>query len=141
MNLDSESTCRAYVEGQLAQLKGKHPGWNTEFSPTWHDPTCHLRSGRVAWNVTRSDRNGSYTLEVRPDDREFVVWFGNHQVGAEGLHWIMRPAVHVAFTDLAPRRDPVGLPFTLCDVLEQMIATVDRPSPGPRFELNDFSLT
>ena len=141
MNLSSESTCRAYVETQLAQLARKRPAWNAASAPTWHDPAFRTRPDRIAWNVTPSDRNGSYTLEARLDDGEFVVWFGNHQVGAEGLHWIMRPAVHVAFTDLAPRNDPVNLPYTLCDVLDQMISTVDRPISGPRFELNDFSLT
>lgn len=73
---------------------------------------------------------------------EVVIWFGNHQVGVPGLHWVMRPAVHVAFADLHPREDPVGLRFSLRDVLGCMIRSLSLPgSPMTRFEPNSFSLT
>ena len=141
MNLDSEVSCRAYVEDQLTQLGRMHPDWRASESPDWHETSRPHPAGRLAWSITRARMKGWYTLEGRLDQGEFVVWFGNHRVGVGGVHWIMRPAVHVAFTDVMPRSDPVALPYTLCDVLDQMMATVDGACLAPRFELNDFSIT
>ena len=134
MELLSPAACTAYVEGELSRLSDRRPDWH------WgRRPDVPLRP--LSWTVGR--QHGEYSLrDVCMEHHEFLVWFGHHQVGAEGVPWITRPAVHVAFEDLWPRKDPVALRFGLADVLAYMIATLDRPAQFVmRFAVNDESLT
>ncbi len=92
--------CRAYVDAELDHLVQSRPGW--------HARRClDVPVRPLSWSLSHDEKDrydSSYTLEACMDHAEFLIWFGNYQVGAEGLHWIMRPAVHVAFEDLTPRR-------------------------------------
>src|SRR5438445_7444460 len=102
MQLQSSVACDAYVQHELRTLIQRGSSWHaTPASPD--APGVPPDGNRLSWKLTRTDTPDSwYVLEARIDSQEFLIWFGNHQVGAEGLHWIMRPAVHVAFRDLAP---------------------------------------
>jgi len=76
------------------------------------------------------------------EDHEFVLWYGCQRVGAEGLHWILRPALHIAFEDLFPTAVPLLIRFSLGSVLAEMITTLDAaPFQRASFPLNTFSLT
>lgn len=136
MQLNTDDECRAYVEAQLQRLVQSNPRLHAARSPDV--PVLPL-----SWELGRDPPgSGWYILEARMGQREFLIWFGNHQVGAEGLHWIMRPAVHVAFDDLWPRSDPVGIHYSLSDVLARMFGSLDAPPGlGFHFELNNVSLT
>ncbi len=135
MVIKTDKDCRAYVEAELDHLVRSRAGWHAGRS-VW------VQAPPLSWTLGRDVGEGWYTLEARVDDGEFLIWFGNHQVGAEGLHWIVRPAVHVAFADLWPRSDPLAIRYTLSDVLDYMIASLDAPRPFvSRFELNTESLT
>jgi hypothetical protein len=135
MQLDTPEACRAYVEVQLQQLTRSHVGWHSGRSTA-------VPERPLTWTVGRGVGEGWYTLEARLADREFLIWFGTHRVGAEGLHWIMRPAVHVAFADLSPRGDPIAIHFSLCDVIAYMISTLSLPQRVVAgFSLNSFSNT
>src|SRR5262245_11454835 len=114
MQLDTIEDCRAYVADELRQLVRSHPGWHAGRST--EAPVRPL-----TWNLGREIGEGWYTLEGRMVHREFLIWFGNHQVGAEDVHWIIRPAVHVAFDDLWPRSDSIAIRASLGDVLAYMI--------------------
>ena len=138
MLLKTEKECRAYVEAELEHLVRSCPGW--------HAGRClDVPVRPLSWNLGRDeiDRCASwYTLEACMHHAEFLIWFGNHQVGAGGLHWIMRPAVHVAFEDLLPRSDDVGIHYTLSDVLSSMIDSLAAPTQAMlRFDMNTFSMT
>jgi hypothetical protein len=135
MKLASADECCVYVESQLDALvrsNGRiHAARSTDVP------------GRpLTWRLG-SDPPGTgwYTLEARLAEEKFLVWFGNHQVGAEGIHWIMRPAVHIAFDDLWPRSDLVAIHSSLSDVLVWMFRSMDQPGFALRFETNTFSLT
>ncbi len=133
MVIATADECRSFVEAQLERIAQSHPGWHSSRSTEVGAPP-------LSW--TLGNGTGWYLLEARLTDREFLIWFGNHQVGAGGLHWIVRPAVHLAFADLEPRNDPIGLHYTLSDVLEYMIQTLSAPNVlVSRFEVNTFSLT
>ena len=135
MQLGTIDDCRAYVEGELRRLIHSHPGWHSGRS-------TEVPVRPLTWSLGRGVEGGWYLPEARMAEREFLIWFGNHQVGAGSVHWIMRPAVHVAFEDLQPRSDPVGIRISLCDVLDCMIRSLDGPEViVTRFELNTFSLT
>jgi len=130
--------CRAYVDAELDHLVQSRPGW--------HARRClDVPVRPLSWSLSHDEKDrydSSYTLEACMDHAEFLIWFGNHQVGAEGLHWIMRPAVHVAFEDLTPRSDKVGLRYTLTDVLNFMIDSRRAPTHAMlRFDMNTFSIT
>ena len=137
MVIKTDEECCTYVEGELNHLVQSQPGWHMTRSVA-----VPLRP--LTWNLGRDAPAEAawYTLEARMDRAEFLIWFGNHQVGAEGLHWIMRPAVHVAFGDLWPRGDQIAVRFTLGDVLRWMIASLAGPRRDVmRFAMNSASMT
>jgi len=134
----TDEECRAYVDAELDHLVQARPGW--------HARRClDVPVRPLSWSLSHDEKDrydSSYTLEACMDHAEFLIWFGNHQVGAGGLHWIMRPAVHVAFEDLMPRSDKVGIRYTLTDVLNFMIDSRRAPTHAMlRFDMNTFSIT
>ena len=136
MQLNTDAECRAYVEAQLEILHRSDPRLHRARAPD-----VPIRP--LTWDLGRDPAgSGWYRLEARMDQREFLIWFGNQQVGAEGVHWIMRPAVHVAFDDLWPRSDPLAIRRSLSDVLSWMFASLDAPRGlMMRFDTNTVSLT
>ena len=134
MRLQSYDQCVAYVDSELDRLRQLRPDWH------WGHST-DVPVAPLKWTVGR-DFGEYYTLEARMDYGEFVIWFGHHQVGAEGLHWIMQTAVHVAFEDLQPREDALAIRYGLSDVLDNMICTLNSPPQFLlRFATNTHSLT
>jgi len=135
MQLKTAEECRTYVDAELRTLTHAQRGWHSA-------PSTDVPNRPLTWTVSRGVGEGWHTLEARLDRSEFLIWFGNHQVGVPGLHWIMRPAVHVAFEDLAPRGDTVALRFSLGDILAQMIYTLSLPMQHVTcFALNSYSHT
>ncbi len=102
MVIKTDKDCRAYVEAELDHLVRSRAGWHAGRS-VW------VQAPPLSWTLGRDVGEGWYTLEARMDRAEFLIWFGNHDVGAAGIHWIVRPAVHVAFDDLWPRSDPLAI--------------------------------
>ena len=144
MQFETTEECRQYVERELARTFQSQTGWHIGFA---HGPNDLLgytapEMPRMRWKIYHVEEDSWYNLDARMDEREFVVWFGNHQVGAEGLHWIMHPAVHIAYDDLWPRSDLVAIRYGLGDVLQWMIASLGMPRQlQTRFDLNTFALT
>jgi hypothetical protein len=136
MQLNTDDECVAYVETQVQRLVQTDSRLHRARSPD-------VPTRQLSWELGRDPAgSGWYTLEARMGQREFLIWFGNHQMGAEGIHWIMRPAVHIAFDDLSPRGDSVGIHYSLSDVLAWMFGSLDaRPGLAFRFAMNTFSLT
>jgi hypothetical protein len=135
MQLETPEECGTYVEAELRRLGQSQPGWHASRS-------SDMPERLLTWSIRRGTGEGWYTLEARMVEHEFLIWLGNHQVGEAGLHWIMRPAVHVAFSDLWPRNDPIALRYSLADVLGHMISTLALPGQlVTRFDLNSYSHT
>ena len=138
MRLETPEECRTYAEAEFERLVESRPGWHVNRSVF---PPAH----QLSWDLSRDQgeqSDGGYTIEGKMHDGEFLIWFGNHQVGAGGLNWIMRPAVHVAFEDLWPRSDVLGIRYSLCDVLDLMIQSLSTATPAMlRFDVNTASLT
>ena len=149
MELRSREECGRYVEGELDRVIRSRPGWSARGATPEYSYRCaasrDIAAEAMAWTILNSGGHYGeswYRLEAHLIRQEFLVWFGNHQVGIEGLHWIMRPAVHVAFDDLEPMAEPFRFRFRLGDVLEVMMRSLDKPSSTEtRFDLNNFSLT
>ena len=139
MRFPSPADCSRYVEAEVARAIGGLKGWRVVYSSDESDTRQEKASPCLTWKLDRVSDQSWYLLESREETQEFLIWYGNHQVGAQGLHWIMRPAVHISFDDLWPRNDPLPFKFGLADVLSVMIRSLeyDRPS----FPLNTFSLT
>ena len=139
MRLTTESDARRYVEGELDRVARATPGWCAYNLETESLPETSGALPQLTWRIEKTNEVSWFTLEARLKGQEFLIWFGNHQVGAHGLHWMMRPAVHLSFEDLKPRDDLVALRFTLGDVLAAMIRSSE--SPRPTFPTNSFSNT
>lgn len=122
MELRTPEECITYVARELDRLVKSHAGWHAGRSVVMDDPP-------LSWKVGL-DRAIPYwyLLEARLNEQEFLIWFGCYEVGAPWLHWLMRPAVHVAFDQLMPSKDPLLNRFTLKDVLSAMITSVDDPT-------------
>jgi len=140
MKLRSRFECETYVDAELRRVTRSFPDFRTQSAPTddFHGPVAGAFSRRLCH---RDNPDFWYTIEARPASEEFLVWFGNYQEGFHNIFWIMRPAVHIAFRDLAPNDDIPPLRFSLSDVLIQMIGTLRSPRGGGRFPMNTFSLT
>lgn len=136
MRISNDAACTSYVNEQLRDFLGRRPAWHAARPPSVPEEPLTWTIGR---NMPGAD--GWYRLQADMPGKQFLVWFGNHQVGAEGLHWIMRPAVHIAFDDLRPRNDSVGLHFSLSDVLDCMAASLDTTYAPVQYPLNTFSFT
>jgi hypothetical protein len=144
MHYETPEECRRYVEAELDRVVRSRPDWMAVPNPQMPGD---MHEG-LSWNLAPASTShpswqaSFYTLEARMRTEEFLLWFGNHAVGAENLHWIIRPAVHVAFNDLWPRNDVLGIRFSLGDVLEVIIGSLDMPSQFlMRFPLNFLSAT
>ena len=142
MHFKSREECRAYVEAELDRVVRSRPPW--QVTPSLQSPDGPADA--LSWTITPAPENrwpaSWYELEARFGAAEFLLWFGNHQVGAEKLSWIVHPAVHVAFKDLWPRSDVLPIRFSLGDVLEAVIGSLDLPGQHiMRFEMNTFSMT
>jgi len=138
MRVRTEEQIRAYVERQLDELIRARPDWHSFVS-------TEVPGTPLVWQVSRRWNQGPrswYTVQADLAREEILIWYGNHQVGAPGtIYWIMRPAVHVAFADLQPRDDPLGLPYGLKDILDFMISSLDLPGVAMKFQENAESLT
>jgi hypothetical protein len=145
--------CRAYVERELERVV-RSRGWYATANPQlrtrgWSNPATpplHTRGANdVAWTISPMPIKAEgqwYGLEARMATEEFILWFGNHQVDIGGLHWFLHPAVHVAFEDLSPRADVLNIHYSLGDVLEVIIRSLEMPPQmAIRFEMNTYSLT
>ncbi len=137
MEIKTPAQCRAYVEAELAAFTSAHPGWHATRSVLEpRDP--------LSWTIGLDTPVSAswYSLQADMNRRELLIWFGNHRAGAGGIHWIMRPAVHVAFDDLRPRSDSVGLPYSLCEVLGVMVNSLRHPRVAVmQYDLNSESVT
>ena len=144
MHFKTREECRKYVEAELDRVVRSRPGWKAVQHALTPDDMPDALSWRVApaSSSAQAWQDSFYTLEARMTTEEFLLWFGNHAVGVENLHWIVRPAVHVAFKDLWPRDDVLGIRFSLGDVLAEIISSLDMPSHfAMRFPLNFMSAT
>jgi hypothetical protein len=143
MHFETTEACRTYVEGELDRAVRSRPGWQAV--QTTDSPDALPDS--LSWTIMPTTNRGVwpeswYTLEARFTTKEFVLWFGNHQVGVGGLHWILHPAVHVAFKDVSPRSDSVNIQFRLADFLEEVLRSLEMPRQmAMRFEMNTLSPT
>ena len=141
MQLKSLDDCSRYVEAELDRTVRRLPGWVATATDVleWHGPgpMRSLSSGVQAWRVAPADGRGWYRLDAALHEQEFIIWFGHRQAGIESLQWIMCPALHVTFDDLAPTQS-ISLTFGIGDVLQAMIASAG--SPYPVFPLNGFSV-
>jgi len=137
VELKTPAECAAYVTRELDRLVRSHSGWHSGRAVDVDDPELSWKVGfdHVApyW----------YLVEARLMEQEFLIWFGCYQVGLQGLHWLMRPAVHVAFDQLTPSKDGILDGFSLTDVLGAMVDSVDDPTRlgDIRFQPNTFSMT
>ena len=122
MHFTSPSACRNYVQAELDHLMSLQPGWH--FTAPIDVPPQLL-----TWNLGRDTPVAAswYTLEARFDRAEFLIWFGHHELKVGGLESIMRPAVHLAFAALRTYERPSVDAFSLSDVLQHMIYTLDLP--------------
>lgn len=148
MQFDGLADCASYAEAELTRILRSRPSWQVtpatapaeRFTPA--QPGSHRPQGEIrVWRISLSSGGNRkwYRLEADLHEEEFLIWFGNRQVGAEGIHHIMRPAIHVAFRDLSPMDHLELADFTLGSVLELMLDSVS--AGGLAFEPNDFSLT
>ncbi|HKV74874.1 MAG TPA: hypothetical protein VJN95_10180 [Gemmatimonadales bacterium] len=137
MEIKTPAACRTYVEAELAAFTSAHPGWHAARSVLEpRDP--------LSWTIGLDTPVSAswYGVQADMNRRELLVWFGNHRTGAGSIHWIMRPAVHVAFDDLRPRSDAVGLPYSLSDILGEMVNSLGNKRVAVmRYDLNSESLT
>ena len=140
--------CKRYVEAELIRVLQSRPEWSCATAPASVPESYAASRGSgsdvMAWKLSKSGTyyQSWYRLEAHLARHEFLIWFGNHQMGDAGLHWIMRPALHVAFEDLEPMEPPFVFHFRLRDVLQAMIESLDRPGGSDmRFDLNDYSIT
>ena len=142
MHFETAEECRAYVEAELDRVVRSRPPWQATPRPRSKDGPADA----LCWIITPTPGErwpaSWYELEARFGAAEFLLWFGNHQVGIEQLSWIVHPAIHVAFKDLEPQSDRLAIRFSLGDVLEEVIRSLDSPRQYlMRFEMNTFSLT
>lgn len=137
MRLNTVAEIRAYVTRELHQVAESCPSWGVD-GPTGSSDE------KLSWKLQFKGGSLSlwYNIEVRLDNQEFLIWFGNYQVGIEQIHWIMRPAVHVAFADLGQSLIPVTN-YSLGDILRAMIRSLENPGglEDLRFQPNTFSFT
>lgn len=142
MQLGSTAECRAYVEAELDRVVRSRPGWRAAPATVAEYPETATDPPALVWMIRPPEAELWYTLQADLGGCEFLIWFGNHRVGLQGLHWIMRPAVHVSFRDLWPREDPLRWRWRLGDVLTEMIESLSEPQGfATRFDLNTFSAT
>lgn len=143
-----DTDVRRYVEAELNRVLSAHESWRVH---TWRGglpdylPLEPKDTEGLWWVLTTTEESpyddSWYTLEARRDTEEFLIWFGHGQVGSGGLHWIIRPAVHVAFQHLGPH-PYTHVEYRLGDVLDMMIRSLDSPHHFTQiFEMNTFSLT
>ena len=142
MQFETREECRAYVEAELDRVVRSRPPWQATPSP--QSPVRSVDA--LFWKITPAPEKrwpaSWYELEARLDAAEFLLWFGNHQVGAGQLCWIVHPAIHVAFKDLWPRSDILAIRYSLGDVLEEVIRSLESPHQYiMRFDMNTFSMT
>ncbi len=138
LELRSTTEIRQYVEGEIARtVRAKHPGLKVELASEVSDaPTQDL-----CWYVIRPEgragRNESYTVEARPDRREFLIWYGVHTGGAAWSSLALSRCVHVHFPDILPETISKRLrtELSLGAALEAMLADQDM------YPMNCFALT
>ena len=143
MHFPTPEACRTYVEAELDRVV-RSRGWHATTTP----PSPDYPAKDLSWTISPTPipkikwHASWYGLEARLATQEFILWFGNHQVGAEGLDWVLHPALHVLFTDLWPREDILDIHCSLGDVLEVVIRSLELPQQmAIRFEMNTVSVT
>jgi hypothetical protein len=122
---------------ELEAVAASCPGWTVKNTTDTSNDSLFLKLELEGQALTFW-----YTIEARLRDQEFLIWFGNYQVGISQVHWIMRPAVHVGFADIS--KGPTALwRFSLGDVLRDMILSLENPGglEELRFQPNTFSMT
>ncbi len=102
LELRTKTQITDYVEAQYAEIKSQYP----EFELTcWEDQVYDGPPSNPAWSIGRPDSSAFYTLEARPDQREFVIFYGHYSAGANppvGAVPLYQRAVHVYFPDAWP---------------------------------------
>ncbi len=146
MTVPEAQELRRYVESELDRVIRSHQGWHAEFRPSgWRLETRpgRQRESHLFWVLTEDSDTGDYLLEADPTSKEFLLWFGHHQAGADLLvTWIMRPAVHVPFEALWPPLETLPR-FSIGDVLDCVLGA-ERVAAGfrsMRYPKNYISLT
>ena len=129
---------RGYVEAELNRVVGSESYWCAQARPL-----TEARSGdrvpcgadSMLWDIRPRDPGyqGWFTLEVSPEAREFLLWYGSTHAGDAGADWIMRPAVHVAFDDVRIDICHSAPDFSLGGVLLSVL------QHSERYPVNDFS--
>ena len=142
MHFKTLEECRTYVEVELDRVVRSRPPWQATPSPQSPDRPADALSWTISPAPEKRWPASWYELEARFGAAEFLLWFGNHQVGHQQLSWIVHPAIHVAFKDLWPRPDVLAIRFSLGDVLEEVIGSLELQHQYlMRFEMNTFSMT
>jgi hypothetical protein len=103
LELKSKDELREYVEAELDRsVRKEHPDLLIEFV----DAVTDEMPQDLCWYIIRPEgrigRNESYTVEARPDRKEFLVWYGVQAGGAAWSSPALSRCVHVHFPDALP---------------------------------------
>lgn len=138
LTLRSQAEIRQYVEGELARtVRTKYPALKVELTSEIADAATQDLCWYVIRPEGRGGRNESYTLEARPDRKEFLIWYGVHTGGAAWSSLALSRCVHVHFPDILPETISGRLraELSLGAALDVMLADQDM------YPMNCFALT
>lgn len=137
MHITTRGAVEEYMARELQAVAASCPGWTVKNTTDSSNDSLFLNVELEGHALTFW-----YTIEARLRDQEFLIWFGNYQVGIAQVHWIMRPAVHVGFADVVENHRRIAS-FSLRDVLREMILSLENPGglETLHFQPNTFSMT
>ena len=138
LQLQTTADIRQYVEGEFARsVRAKYPELKVELTNEVTDTTTEDLCWYVIRPEGRGGRNESYTVEARPDRREFLIWYGVHTGGAAWSSLALSRCVHVHFPDILPETISGRLraELSLGAALDVMLADQDM------YPMNCFALT
>jgi hypothetical protein len=106
--LKTEEQIRKYVEAEVRAVRLEYP----EVALFDLPPSSQGPSSNLAWEVGQSNSDEYYGLEARPDQREFVVFYGHRICGSDppvSFSPLFPHAVHVYFPGAWPDTLSEGL--------------------------------
>jgi hypothetical protein len=107
--LESDEQIREYVEDELDRtVRARHPELDVRFGGDYPMPALHGESvninpaGYLQWTISRPGEEWPtfYTVEARPAQREFLIWYGHITHGPWDTNHVMQQAVHLRFTTI-----------------------------------------
>ena len=138
LELKSNVELREYVEAELDRsVRKDYPELQVEFV----DEVTEKTPQDLCWYIIRPEgrvgRNESYTVDARPDRKEFLIWYGVHVGGAAWSSPALSRCVHVHFPEALPETVSSRLrsELSLGAALEVMLS--DQES----YPMNCFALT